>query len=328
MNRQLFLADTQCQLSLKDMIEKTEDIDDQITYYYNKNYIIGKTTQCEIFNGIWMAYHDLILKKSEIYPLEVNGFIQMNYCISGRCELHYKNNKVFYVGNGDLVVGILKNKQYKHSYPLENYSGISIITTEERLDDFLKTIFPKTKLISKKLIAKLENHSEYIVFHNNSEIKNIMNDMSFSNSEFWKEKAIIKFAELVLLIINSDIELQIDEKYYDKKIVNIVKQIKEDVTSNIEIYTKIEEISRKYHISSKAFSECFKAIYGKTYYSFIKEFRIKKAAELLSLGKFTIGEISIMVGYQNASKFSKAFFKVMGVTPICYRKNNLLTVLD
>ncbi|TCO68271.1 helix-turn-helix domain-containing protein [Marinisporobacter balticus] len=329
MNKQLFLADTQNQLSFDDMIEKIENIDNRIIYHYNKNYMYGKTIQYEMFKGIWIVYHDLALKRSDLFPLEVNGFIQINYCISGRCELHYKNNKVFYVGAGDFVVGLLKNKQYKHSFPLGNYNGISIITTEEKLDNFLKTIFPETKITSKKLLLKIEECDEYIVLSNNLEIKNIMEEIILSNHDFWKEKAVIKFAELILLLISNDIEFyQLTGKYYDKQLINKVKQIKQEVTANIEVYTKIEEIAQKYHISSKTFADCFKAVYRKTYYAFIKEFRVKKASELLRSENLTIGEVAIRVGYLNASKFSKAFLDIMGVTPICFRKNNSLTVLD
>lgn len=328
MNKQLFVLDTKCQLSFDDMIDKVENIDNRIVYYYNKDYIIGKTVQYEIFDGIWLVYHDLILKNPELYPLEVEGYIQLNYCASGRCELHYKNNKVFYVGAGDFIIGLLKNKQYKHSYPLGNYSGISIITTEEKLDDFLHTIFPETKLASKRLLIKIEENSGYILLSNNFEVKNIFDEMLLFNSDYWKEKVITKFAELILLLFSNDTDLQINRKYYDKQIINLVKQIKQEVTSDIENYMRIEDIAQKYHISNKTFTECFKGIYGKTYFSFIKEFRIKKAAELLRLERNSVAEIALMVGYQNASKFSKAFLDVMGVTPIHYRKNNSSTVLD
>lgn len=328
MNKQLFVLDTKCQLSFDDMIDKVENIDNRIVYYYNKNYIIGKTVQYEIFDGIWLVYHDLVLKNPDLYPLEVEGFIQLNYCVSGRCELHYKNNKVFYVGAGDFIIGLLKNKQYKHSYPLGSYSGISIITTEEKLDAFIQRVFPETKLVSKKILTKMEENLGYILLSNNFEVKNIFDEMLLFNSDYWKEKAIIKFAELILLLFHNDMDLQTNRKYYDRQIINLVKQIKQAVTSDIEIYIKIEDISQKYHISEKTFTECFKEIYGKTYYSFIKEFRIKKAAELLRLEKNSVAEIALMVGYQNASKFSKAFLDVMGATPIHYRKNNSSTVLD
>ncbi|MGC6175078.1 helix-turn-helix domain-containing protein [Lacrimispora sp. 38-1] len=328
MDKKLFFADTKYSLSYDDMIECTQVIDGGIIYFYNRNYIIGKTTQYEIFDGIWLVYHDLVLNRPELYPLERDGFIQINYCISGRCELHYKKSKVFYIGAEDFIVALLKSKQYKHCFPLGNYIGISIITTKEKLDHFLQVIFPSTKMTSSKLLIKLEEHAGYFVLANHSEIKSIIQEINQSNQEFFREKAIVKFAELILLLMNSDMELQTNKKYYDKQMVNKVKHIKHEVTSNIELHVKIEEIAIQYQISAKAFSECFKEIYGKTYYAFVKEFRIKKAADLLQKEDYTIGDISIMVGYQNASKFSKAFCDVMGVTPIYYRKNHSLPVLD
>ncbi len=323
MNKQLYLSDTKHELSFNDMVEKVEYKDSKTICYYNKNYICGKTVQCEIFDGIWIVYHDLILSTTELFPLEEPGIIRMNYCISGRCELDFKNNKVFYVGAGDFVAALIDDKQYKHNFPLGSYKGISIVTNEKKLDAFLKTIFVNTKITSTMLIEKIKEYDQYMLLSNNSTLQTIMKEIILFDDIFWKEKAILKFAELILLLINNDMEAsQVKGKYLDKNLTNKVKQIKKEVTENTELRITIEEIARKYNISSRAFSDCFKEVYGKTYYAFIKEYRIKKAAEMICNTNNTIGEIAITVGYQNASKFSKAFSDIMNVTPIYFRKNN------
>ncbi|MDF2883488.1 MAG: Transcriptional regulator [Clostridiaceae bacterium] len=323
MNKQLYISDTKNHFSFEEMVEKVEHIENKTICYYNKNYICGKTIQYEIFDGIWIIYHNLILSISELFPLEEPGMIRMNYCISGRCELNFKNNKVFYVGAGDFVAALIDDKQYKHNFPLGKYKGISIVTNERKLDDFLKTIFVNTKITSSMLIQKIKQYEQYMLLSNNSIVQEIMKEIILFNDKFWMEKSILKFAELILLLINNDKEVnQIKDKYFDKNLTNKVKQIKKEVTQNAEVYITIEEIGKKYNVSSRAFSDCFKEIYGKTYYAFIKEFRIKKAADLLCVTNRSIGEIAIEVGYQNASKFSKAFSDVMGVTPNYFRKNN------
>lgn len=247
----------------------------------------------------------------------------MNYCISGRCELDFKNNKVFYVGAGDFVAALIDDKQYKHNFPLGSYKGISIVTNEKKLDAFLKTIFVNTKITSTMLIKKIKEYDQYMLLSNNSTLQAIMKEIILFDDIFWKEKSILKFAELILLLINDDMEeSQAKDKYFDKNLTNKVKQIKKEVTQNAEVYITIEEIAKKYNVSSRAFSDCFKEVYGKTYYVFIKEFRIKTAAELLSSTNRGIGDIAIEVGYQNASKFSKAFSDIIGATPNYFRKNN------
>ena len=149
------------------------------------------------------------------------------------------------------------------------------------------------------LLHKIKEYGEYMVLSNHYKIQTLMKEI-----------------------------LEVKNKYFDKQLTDKVKQIKKEVTENIEQYIKIEEISKKYNVSSRAFLDCFKEIYGKTYYAFIKEFRIKKAAGLLWSTDSIIAEIAIIVGYQNASKFSKAFSDIMGVTPTYFRKNDLYTFLD
>ncbi len=322
MNKQLYMQDIKCQsLSLK-MVETVE-------HGENQNCICKRALQYEIFDGILIVYNELIMQFPELFPLEEPDVIRMHYCIDGRCEVHYKNNKVFYVGTGDFVVGLLHNKQHKHNYPLGYYKGISIITTEKKLDNFLKTIFVNTQITSNMLLQKINEYGECMVLSNHSKIQAIMKEIIIPNDVFWKERATLKFAELVLLLINDDMEaVEVESKYLDKNLANKVKEIKKEVTENIELYIKIEEIAQKYDVSSRAFSDYFKEIYGKSYYAFIKEFRIKKAAGLICNSNSTIGEIAIMVGYQNASKFSKAFSDIMGVSPMHFKKNKLSTVLE
>ena len=326
MSRELYISDARYKLSSKDMIKNIETIDNKTIYYYNENYIEGKTIQYEIFDGIWIVYDDVVIKTSEqLFPVEETGLIEMNYCISGRCEFNFLNHKVFYMGTGDFVTALSNDEQHEHNFPLGNYKGISITTSPKNLDDFLKTIFPHTSITSNLLVNKMRQYGKYkyMILSDNSSIQKIMKEIILPDNIFWREKTILKFAELTLLLINHDIEAgKVKEKYFDRQLTDKVKMIKNEVTKNTEVYVKIEQIAEKYDISSRTFSECFKEIYGKTYYAFIKEYRIKKAADMLKNTDKTIANIAITVGYQNASKFSKAFSDIMGVTPIHFRKSN------
>ena len=321
MDKEFYMADIKQDLSFHDMVEKVKEEENKTTYYYNKHYIWGKTVQYEIFDGIWVVYHDLVLQNPELFHHEKNGLLRINYCIYGRCELDSSNQKVFYVGPGDFVVTRFANEQHKHNFPLGNYKGISITTTEKQLDIFLKTIFTNTKITSAMLIAKIREHGKYMLLHDRS-IQAIMKELIVDHDCLWQEKAILKFAELILILITDDMEVvEVKGKYFDKQLTNQVKLIKKEVTEDIERYYTIAEIARQYHVSARSFAECFKEIYGKTYYAFIKDFRIKKAAGMIASTNQRIGEIAITVGYQNASKFSKAFLDVMGVTPLDFRRN-------
>ena len=63
-----------------------------------------------------------------------------------------------------------------------------------------------------------------------------------------------------------------------------------------------------------------KAITGRTPVEYIREMRMKRAAELLSQGKFSVSEVMYTVGFSNSSYFSKCFSKEYGMTPTEYMK--------
>ena len=322
-----FSTDTTA-LSLRNKINKTEFKDNKIINIYDDNSICGKSYQCNLFSDTWIIYYNLKMLEPAIFPLEENGGIRFNYCIAGRCEMTYKNNKVIYIGNGDFISAFLDQKPYQHDFPLGMYRGFSIVTSLENLDEFLNRTFNSKEITGKALLDKLKSHDEYLILSNNEKIKTIMEDISYLKDVLWKEKAIVALTQLVVFLLSDDIEVSRKAgKYFDTKLSNKVKYIKKEVTNNIEKYVSIEGISKNYNISARTFSDCFKEIYGTTYYAFIKEYRIKKAAELLVRENNSITEIALAVGYQNPGKFSKAFYDVMGITPLKFRKNSI-TGLD
>ena len=55
---------------------------------------------------------------------------------------------------------------------------------------------------------------------------------------------------------------------------------------------------------------------------YLRNFRLTRAAELLSLSRYPVESIAYSCGYQDALVFSKAFKQKYGITPTQYRKKN------
>jgi len=54
---------------------------------------------------------------------------------------------------------------------------------------------------------------------------------------------------------------------------------------------------------------------------FIREIRLKRAAQLLAQKHLTVTDVSFMVGYDDPKYFSKIFKKFHSVSPSEYRNN-------
>ena len=93
-----------------------------------------------------------------------------------------------------------------------------------------------------------------------------------------------------------------------------------DVYKRQERHFTMEELSEKFDISTSALKQCFKGVYGIAIYTYMRNYRMDLAASLLTQTNEPITVIAGKVGYTNTSKFSEAFKKVKGKTPLEYRK--------
>ena len=97
-----------------------------------------------------------------------------------------------------------------------------------------------------------------------------------------------------------------------KKAKEIVEQHLDDVEFSTEVFAREMCMSRSgLHIKMKALT-------GESSYDFIRKIRFNKACKLLLEGRYTVAEISCMVGFSVPSYFSTSFKKYFGYLPTEY----------
>ena len=89
-------------------------------------------------------------------------------------------------------------------------------------------------------------------------------------------------------------------------------------------YTKMDfslkELANKMYMSPQYLSRIFKREVGVTFMDYITRLRIRRAIELLAQNDIKMYEIAEAIGYSNQHYFSSAFRKVLGVSPLEYRR--------
>lgn len=104
-----------------------------------------------------------------------------------------------------------------------------------------------------------------------------------------------------------------DEELLRKAIAIVEKNM-----SNVEFST--EQFASEMNMSRSNLHLKLKAITGKSAIDFIHKIRFNRACQLLKEGKYTVSEISFMVGYNTPSYFSARFKKYIGCLPTEYGK--------
>lgn len=93
------------------------------------------------------------------------------------------------------------------------------------------------------------------------------------------------------------------------------------LTDNMESRITIKMLSEKFHISGTSIKCAFKSTYGESIYAYIRKQKMLSAAKELKSTDKSVLEIAGIYGYDNGSKFAKAFRECMGMSPFNYRKN-------
>ena len=106
---------------------------------------------------------------------------------------------------------------------------------------------------------------------------------------------------------------------YDSQI-ETVKEIHDLLISDLSARYTIDELALRFHINKTTLKLTFKTVFGKPVAAYMKEYRIKRAMELLSHTDKPISEIAAEVGYVSGSKFTEAFKDVTGMLPKDYKK--------
>jgi two-component system response regulator YesN len=98
----------------------------------------------------------------------------------------------------------------------------------------------------------------------------------------------------------------------DQKMVNMVKDyIKQKYTKDIGL----NEVADYIGFSPFYLSKWFKKLEGMSFKDYLIQIRIEKAKHLIRETRKTIQEVAYEVGYTDPSYFSKAFKKVVGISP-------------
>jgi len=87
----------------------------------------------------------------------------------------------------------------------------------------------------------------------------------------------------------------------------------------------LDYLSDKFEINPKYLSQLFKEEFGENFLDFLMRKRIEEAKRILLLEDRSIQDIGDRVGYPNATTFRRVFKKVVGISPVDYRRQSETT---
>jgi len=84
----------------------------------------------------------------------------------------------------------------------------------------------------------------------------------------------------------------------------------------------VELLAKNVGLSRSGFSARFTALVGESVMQYVTRWRMLLARSKLLEGRITLGELSDQLGYQSEAAFSRAFKRIMGISPGSIRNTN------
>ena len=278
------------------------------------------TTTYSVFSGIELIYNDAHIMSVESKAPSGN-VIEINHCREGRMECHYRD-EFCYVAPGDLVIGRAEEKSQTTYFPLSHYHGITVRIDVDRAPNCLSCLLDDVNVKPQAIAEKFCGERSCFIARSDPSVEHIFSELYSVPDEIKRGYFKIKILELLLFLSVLDTgENEIDSVYSAMQ-VDLAKQVSVYLTKNMDKRITLEQIARHFHVSGTHIKNIFKGVYGVSLYAYTRAIKMESAAYMLEYTDRTVTDIAGEHGYDNSSKFARAFREVKGVTPSEYRSKN------
>ncbi len=296
-------------------------------YYFSNDIGNAVMTVYEVFPGVQLAYHSVHMDKFDLNFTKTGNLIEIHHCREGRIEQEFEDN-IFYLKPGDLSIAVRKQIVREYTFPLKHYHGITIGIDMDVVSNSFWRMLEEMQIHPMEVAKYLCEDKNCFIFRKDQYVEHIFSEL-YSVPEDIKEGYFkVKIMELLLVLGSREMHAKRTElRALTRSHVQLANEVEAYLAGQISQNVTIEELAKKFNLSTTHLKCIFKNVYGVPIISYMRILKMQSAAQLLIHTERPVGEIAYEFGYNNISKFSAAFEKIMGETPSSYRKEHINKVL-
>ncbi len=278
-----------------------------------------QTSYC-VFPGITVVYEEAAAQ-SPLFGTSGEGepIYEIRHCREGRIECHYQNQYV-YLSQGDLAICSGQKEQCAAFLALENYRGYSVRIDLKKAPESLSSCLEGLDVCPGDILKKLCAERPCCILQEDAGVERIFSQMYGAQGE--NQKGYFRLKVLELLLYLDSCRGEEPQTGLSASQVEIAKNACQYLTQRMESKVTLEELCMTLHVSGTHLKNCFKGVYGISVYAYIRAQKMQAAADTLLHTDSTVLEVAGQYGYDNGSKFAKAFRDVIGMTPREYRRRS------
>lgn len=279
----------------------------------------GKRETYTVFSGIEVSFDAILASTVKVHHASTASVLEAFYCHSGRVGWNMKGGTAVYLGTGDMTVhNAACCAESAMMFPLRYAEGISISMDLERLASDCPAVPRKAGIDFQKLQTTFCAGGPVIIPSclTLEWLFEPLYTVPLDRRLSWLQ---LKVQELLLYLNDFQPDASMLTPYGSQQ-TELIKEIHQLLTGHLDQRFTIEELSKKYLINVTTLKAVFKTVYGQPIATYMKEYRVRRAMQLLRETGDTIANIAAAVGYESQGKFAHVFRSIAGVTPSEYRR--------
>ncbi len=167
----------------------------------------------------------------------------------------------------------------------------------------------EAKITRRKILEKLESKAHFAVYASFFESMKAYGENGESTAVLGKV-----FAFLTEILSEYMMDSGGDEQH------SIVSEIKKYIALNPDKALTVREIASTLYLSPKYIGNVFKKKTGMSILQYQKSKKMERALSYLKSGKYAVGEVAALLGFENAAYFSGTFKEYYGLSPVNFSK--------
>lgn len=273
-------------------------------------------TAYPVFPGIEIAYCDIHAHECRLEHTLGISLMRISHCREGRLEQQL-GNEYYFLAPGDLAVSRSDASDEAARFPTGHYHGITVTIDPAQAPECLSCLLSDVNVRPAALMEKFCANGGYFAARSSASVEHIFSELYSVPEEIRKGYFKVKVLELLLFL--SALPTERRRPAYSGAQVRLASAVSEYLLSATEERPTTAELSAKFHASATQILQSFQGVYGMSPAAFLRAQKMHAAAELLRSTDRTVLDIAGQFGYDNASKFARAFRSVIGVSPNAYR---------
>lgn len=282
----------------------------------------GRIEAYSVLPGIEASYNVFVAQQVRFQHEASVHVLEIFYCRNGRIGWNMQGDTAVYLGSGDMTVhSAACCADSAMMFPLGYGEGLSISVDLRRLAADCPGILQAAAFDPKTLQSAFCS-GKPAALPSSPELEGIFQPLYTAKPSLRLPYLQLKVQELLLYLSQYQTGGKELTQYFSRQTEQI-KDIHKLLTEHLDQRFTIEDLSRRYLMNTSTLKAVFKTVYGLPIATYMKEYRIHRAMELLRERDDSIASIAEQVGYGSQGKFTKAFKDVTQLLPTEYRKNHL-----